>query len=372
MAIGIGIGIGLPFGGRASGALSLLASHRVMFIGDSRPAGRGAGSGATFMDGARALSYPAKTLAYLQTAGFAGWDESYVGDAQNGLANLVTYNTKLTFPGAGGAPASASESPGQGGVMARLDANDQIDFAPGSSVDRAEVYAYTNTGFGTLRVYYNGVQVGTDWVQTTPVTTFGKTTYSFTKGTNTVRLERVSGAARAAALVCYASDENGYIIINAGVREWSTADWQVATNAASPFNSVDEYVGAGDLIFVDIGTNDVRTSVSEATFAANYDALIVQYQATGAYVYCCLPAPAQADVVAGVSYAQIRSNITSIASSRSAGLVDLQTASGTWAAMDAAGETVDGYHFTAPVMTRIGNLIGETIEDHAAANGWLG
>lgn len=348
MSISLALSIGSGGGGGGGG---LLATKRILFIGDSTMAGRGAGTGAANMDGARVLSMPTRTAVKLAADGFSALSQDNIGDALNGTANLATYDPRILVTGA--ALATASEGPTIGGVIARFTSTTTLDFTPTADVDRCEVYSYNLAGYGTMRLSADGVALTPDMVLTAAPSTFVKYTFSFTKGRPVLRLSAVSGTVRRAGMVCWDSTTPSFVTMNAGTRTWTTADFQVATNAVSPFNAPGTYVGAGDLIIANLGINDNATNISQAAYEANLGALVDQWKATGAGVILQIPTPIGGDGT-GITQAQMTTSINTISTAKSLPTpIDSPAATGTWAAMVTAGETVDTFHLTAAPYDRV-------------------
>jgi hypothetical protein len=343
-----------PLSGRrrpgGAAAAGLLSTKRILFIGDSTMAGRGAGTGAAFMNGARVLSMPYRAAEGLKLLGFPAFAQDSIGDANNGvLTNLPLYDTRVSYAAT---PATASEGPSLGGVVLRLAGN--ISFVPTADITKVELYHNSLAGYGTIRLSVDGVAATPDINEANNPGHFLRETFTVTKGQPTLTLSTVSGTTRRTAMVCYDSTTAPcFITMNSGTREWATADFIVATNEGSPFNAASAYVGAGDLIIANIGINDCRLSVAQATYEANLNSLVDQWQATGATVILMIPTPVASDGAA-MTEAQMRTSIATVSTAQGlATPINCPAATGTWATMLANGETVDSFHITAAPYQRV-------------------
>lgn len=144
--------------GRAS---SSTARGRLIFIGDSFPAGYTAG-GQDNLVGARPYAFPSQLANLLTGCGFNARADYAVGDGgittvgEGGIEVLPQYDSRISYTGSGVSLLAGFNA--LGGSMWQLEnAGDSYTFTPGKAFDTVEIITAFNTQFqGAFTIAFNG------------------------------------------------------------------------------------------------------------------------------------------------------------------------------------------------------------------------
>jgi lysophospholipase L1-like esterase len=294
-----GFGYGARRGGRrrATGGsptptpapTGLSRNYRVLFIGDSTTAGVGAGSGGSSdVNGGRPHSVPLQCAARLNALGYKAIAESLCAANNNGFsaAEWTGYRPEITIAGT---IATSSAGPTIGGAGPRLGSGIGITFTTTEPVDVVE-FAYPRaSGFGTLSLSIDGGAATTYNQNVTPSDYVKQTITGLSTATHSFAFGRTAGTPHGPFFVnAWKSGEHSLQILNAGARNWTTADWIGAGGPAAPLNAI--AVIAPDLVVIDLGINDWRAAgTTIAAFKANMQVLITACTNAGAQVILCVP-----------------------------------------------------------------------------------
>lgn len=239
-------------------SFALSTSPRVLIIADSLGAGRGAGTGAVQMDGARVLSWPTKMKDALISMGFNASAESFC-EGNNTGGTLPLYDPRVSL---GSWTVSAGRTIG-GLTLTSVSNTTPFIFTPSSNVDTFEIYAPINGSFGntSYQIDSGGSPVGFTQNGTAALQ---KITVSTTLGAHDIRVNWVSGGASyLSPIVAYNSTQTGFRIINMGSRAFSTSDWIQADVAWRQFPAINTY--SPHISLISLGINDMRTGGANNT-----------------------------------------------------------------------------------------------------------
>ena len=339
---------------------------RVLVVGDSLTAGRGAGSGSVQMDGARALSWPTIMTNTLQSWGFNAQAESFC-EGNNTGGSLPLYDPRITMGSFG---IGAGRVMGGLGVTANTNTLPLI-FTPTSNCDTFELYLPTNTTFGTgtYQINANGTPVafsenGTAALQKIVITP--------TLGANDVRITAAtsSNTVYVSPIVAYNAASKPFVIMNMGSRNFSTTDWIQADSPWRPFPSIVTY--APDITLISLGINDLRTSGannSVNTFSTNMQSLITQAASGGGKVGLVVPPPCDLANEGSFTFNQLITVYKNLSSVNNIPLYRSDAVVGTWNLANTAGNTqTDGLHYKAPVYQTMGAGVAAMLRDITARN----
>lgn len=223
---------------------------RLACIGDSNTAGRGTGTGAEQLTGARLKSYPAYLAAAL---GFPAHVNSFFGKA--GVTNPATaaYDPRLTLPAAWAGSNLATLG---GAIYANSTDTNSLAFAPMGNIDTIDVYYLKNGGLGTFTVDVDGGAALATVNANVAGGAIVRQTVTTTLGPHTINIKRVSGTCYIAGVDAYDSTAKKVSILNMG---WSGAR---ASNWVDPVNA---YLGIGGLSGVAPDLSIICFGLNEAT-----------------------------------------------------------------------------------------------------------
>ncbi|MFG1302197.1 SGNH/GDSL hydrolase family protein [Xanthobacter sp. V3C-3] len=266
------------------------ARTRLVCIGDSKTQGFGAGSnlaGAGASAGASPKSWPDLLAGMLTARGLPASRDSCFGN--KGLAaysDFAAYDPRNTGGSTGWGYAYVTL--GGYGWQNSTNSNPR-SFQPAGQVDTVEIYSrgQANSRVFTVTLDADPTVIGTyDLVSATEVIV--KNTPTFTLGAHKINIQRTSGqGVTTLGLIAYNSAAPAVDVINAGWRGSVSADHAAPSNPLSAINML-AAISPG-LVVIQIGTNDLNTSVTAATYKANVEQLIVAAQAAGADVLLMYP-----------------------------------------------------------------------------------
>lgn len=331
--------------GQGGGAFELSKAVRVLVIGDSLPAGRGAGSGGVQMDGARARSWPTKMRDALQVMGFPASAESWA-EASNTGGTLPGYDPRVTL-----GSWSVGAGIGIGGLtLTTAAAGAPMIFAPSIPIDTVELFLPTN-GFGTGSYQFDAAgtpvpfsEAGSASLQRLLATT--------TLGMHDIRMNWVSGTLYQAPMIAYDSTKKDFRIINMGMRNIMTTGWLQQDAAWRPFPAIATY--APDISLISLGVNNGRPGApnggtSIAVFTSDMQTLINKATALGGKVGLVIPPPwdvSTQDTGGTFTYAQLVAAYLSLAASNNCPVFRTDLLFGSWAAATTLGMTFpDALHY---------------------------
>lgn len=254
---------------------------RVLFIGDSKMMGAGAGTAGTgFTDGAASKRKSVVLGKLMSASGFAAADTAFF--ASNRAPTPLTYDTRITA-GAGwsfstnvvatfGGQATLQNAGGGAGVAA---------FSPVGTFDTIDIIYAQGSVVGTFTVSDGATLLDTVNGNDPTGKPVRKTIALASRGSGkTINISRVSGNVYIIAVIPYDSQAPSIELLNAGAYGSKSTDWTASSN----FNAgaVDAWVPmAPHLTFIALGANDKNQGVPVATFKQNIQTLITRAQVTG-------------------------------------------------------------------------------------------
>lgn len=261
--------------------VNLLTQNKiVLFVGDSQTAGVGAGNGTGVnpeMTGARPLSYPSKTADELTLLGVPALASTLNSDNANGFGvtwaeynSMVSPNNLTSFsggPAAGGPVFTAINSTVR-----------QLTFSPPQAVNALEMWVYQNSSGGSGRVIVDGVTAGAPTFSCNNATERAvRVTIPVPLGVHTFMIERNTGSFFFPfALAAYNSAVPSVLVMNAGMRNFTSGFWTDSAHFIRMMNSIP--LIDPDITFIMLGGNDYRNAgPNPATipqYKANMQAII--------------------------------------------------------------------------------------------------
>lgn len=351
---------GLSSGGIVTPAL------RIAFVGDSTTNGSGGGNGGgSLYNNSRLVAPNARVAALLAADGYATNIQSFYGSGGN--------NTLSVYAASDPAHITAGTATG----LANLPANNLISLAAGQSfgpytfddVDTI-VMKFPTGGYGQLSYSIDGgapVTINEGGANSLQVVTVS----GLSRGSHTVTFANVSGTAYVWGVEGQIT-RNEIRLLNLGTRGAAIGDLINNTSSRPWYHySMATAQSPVDLIVLNIGINDVGTSgISQATYDTNVRAYIARQKALNAAVKFIIELPNPISVASppGITEAQMRSTLTTIASDNSFPLVDRWTSMGVtgWSDANSKGLMYDALHPNAagyaliapPLYTAIKTALG--------------
>lgn len=209
----------------------------------------------------------------------------------------------------------------------------------GTSVD-----VWFLTGSGAVTISIDG---GAAVAFTPPAGAAGPTVRTFTGLANTTHTVTVTTTTTTATYFCGVRTygNNGVEVTNAGLAGSQTSNW---LNAASynPRNLVPGVI-TPDIVFLCLLQNDAAAAVSLATYRANINTLITQYQGLGATVVVALPPACSTGTVATATWKGYADALYDAAAAYNCPVLDVNDRVGAYAAGNPNGiYNIDGVHLT--------------------------
>jgi len=320
---------------------------RVVFIGDSKTVGSGAGtsSGNTWTDGAEPRSKIASFCTQLAARGVPTNRNAWF--ASSGLASpaaKIAYDARLS--GFSGWTGSAQTL---GGVSWASGNTTPATFAPSGSIDRIEVYHRLRTadGQGSVTIDANASVLATMNVGWGGAESVGKATANVTLGVHTVNAQRTGGSFFILfGMLTYDSTTPAVDVISAGAFG-TTSAYHASTNP-SPVNASNALATVlPDLTIIQLGSNDLSTSVPVATYYANIQDIITKAKATGSDVVLEVATFGSAGGYGtDVTREEYRQAIISLGALNNCMVVDHAARFGSWTLANSLGLMKDAIHET--------------------------
>lgn len=339
----------------------LSAPISILCIGDSQTAGRGCGTGAREMTGARVLSWPTLLRDSLIAAGYPAQSEGVAEAVNSGGATWPNYDSRVALGGWLPQATGTISAPIGGRMGGSSAAGDPFVFTPTSQVDTFEIFTPQDTGFGTLDYSVDGG--GTTEIDEDGAEDFIKTTVSLSLGNHAISLNRTSGNAYIAGINAYNSAANNFRILNMGMRGAETADWQEADELWEPFPAILDI--AADIALIMLGVNDIRSgggNVSAAVFETRMQAIITQCVAAGSDVALVTPMPFNPADEGVATQAEMITAYENLATANSVPLFHTETLLGDWTTASGNSEVSDDLHWLSPASAELGAALVPTIE----------
>ncbi|MES2905231.1 MAG: GDSL-type esterase/lipase family protein [Pseudomonadota bacterium] len=341
-----------PFSAYPALAAAWVAGHGVAaYIGDSLTCNIGGGV-ADYT-----TTFCKTIISDLNAAGKTAIDGFQFGTHTNTISNPFAYDARLTSPHTGRWSTSGNYY-----HSSDFTVGTQQTFTPGLTHDRVRK---GNIKFGYLSTYTitrNAVLLET---VTDNAAGFPVSTYTVASGTQGTVTELASyggfgiGVWATPFIQCYPSATQHIQICQMGEAGTTAGDWLVdyPASALSILNiaiAVD-----ADAYFIMLGANDQRTGVSDATFEANIDAIVVALLATGADVRLIVTPPAGgASASSNISAGKITA-LSTVSTNR--GLLAPIDCNTPFSPFNAANYLADGLHLTNATQIAIGNIISATM-----------
>lgn len=382
--IGVGVSVWSPAIRRkgGGGAPALTQNVRVLFIGDSQTAGVGADpTGNSDINGARPYSFPLQAADWLTDNGVPTISQSVCGDNNVGQEVWHDYRPDITVTGT---YSNSSRNPTAGGLLPRQVNGSALSFTTTVPVDTLE-FAIPRVGaFGSIALDIDGAPQGT-YSQVNATDDYViRTVTGLTLAAHTFTFKEGSGAVHGPGFInAWDSSAKAVQILNAGARNWTTENWNLATYGASPLNAIATLYP--DIVVIKLGTNDWRqggTTIAQTT--SRMQALIDAAEAAGAVVLLVVPEPIanynettdawSQDAVLGLHQNLATTNgLTLIDSPQlyyDEGLSGA-TEPADYASMDALGHYYNSLHANGDAYEVQGNAVGASLKTIIEAQGWL-
>lgn len=234
--------------------LALLSTCKAAFVGDSKTAGAGAGTGAQYLIGAFPLSRPSRLAALLTVNGLSVRTDSWFGSAGNAsIANVLTYDPRRSgFSGWGGGAVSL------GGPALASGNTNPGNFQPSRPVDRVSVFYKQSSGGGQFTVAKGAESFAFNAANATNAIIRGEVIFT-TKSAEPIVVTRTGGGyVDLVGEIAWDSATPAIEIANFGVYGVKTAYQADTTSAWSPRSALAAY--APDLTVVNLGTNDLNAT----------------------------------------------------------------------------------------------------------------
>jgi lysophospholipase L1-like esterase len=374
----------------SGGGFSLARDYLVGFAGDSTTAGVGAGNGTGInpsITGAWPFAFPSQTSDALAALGVPSVYSPLSGDNNNGTGTTTwneyrpdivltnTLNTSTTWGPAFGGPVFGPM------VTATLR---ELVWQSLSPHDTLDMYCLQQTAAGTFAVDIDGGSGGggstlTFSNQNATDRIFKHTISGLSLGTHTFRFTRNSGTAFM-PLILVPRTEGQFAVrcVNGGMRNTLVTNWN-EFSAVSKRGSMLANV-PWDVMVINLGINDFRSTQSSPTSFANFDAamqaLITSSLSIGTKVILMVPTPiqnynttvdawSQAEVLSRYQALQAANPTTILFNTPEvlfeAGLSGA-TNPATYASMSSLYYPGDNLHPTAAIYGPIGEALGPVIK----------
>ena len=324
---------------------------KLLFIGDSKDVGIGAGTASDGQYQSVGAASRNKTTYLAQLLAARGYNvnrQSWAGAA--GLASTTAvngYDPRRTIPSTWN---YGQFSLGGGRLNAASPNTDAMTIVPDASVitDRVDILVVTSAGLGTISVTDGTTTAtqstsGADGIQRLSFTGFSR---GAGKSYSVARTTANTGSIRILATIALDSTRPEIEILNGGSSGATTANWNSAANPESPLNAIPGY--APYMSVIQLGTNDMAPSanISLSAFSTNIASIIAATKITGD---CMVELPSQPPVGAA-SYPNYAAYTAAARSAALAGgciVIDHGARLGSWTGANAAGFMFDNLHETA-------------------------
>ncbi|WP_062018148.1 GDSL-type esterase/lipase family protein [Aureimonas sp. AU4] len=267
---------------------------RVVFIGNSKTVGAGAGATPptgtnVFTDGAETQSKVAQFARLLAETGIPASRQSFF--ASSGLPNQaakMSYDPRVAGLGNGWSGGSRT----LGGIMWATSGANPFSFAPEGSCSRLELISKRHVGGGTLGVTADADAVILTTVNGAPngaatADLFARTVVDVARCTHVFNFVRQSGG-YVSVVGAIAQDISvlAVDVINGGTYG-TVSSYHTGTQAWDSADALE--ILAPNLVFVELGTNDLRTGQDVVATRSNILQIVAKARATGADVVLEIP-----------------------------------------------------------------------------------
>jgi hypothetical protein len=295
---------------------------RLVTLGDSTTRGHNAA-----VSGWTQLSYSVELAQILTQDGIAAQSDNFLG---NGVNNTKDSDFRITF--IGGAAWDSDAVDAGGSAVQTFNDGDGLTFTlntPGS-YDRLTV-SYVDVGTGAASVAVDGATVGslqftgTENTLTQTITLPARSTHSVATVLQTGPLPVVIQG------VSFSDTRHLAVqVMNAGIGGWTSV--QADTSDCMGSEVLGSACGFGQtagtvalhpkLVIVDLGINDIRNNVPEATIAASIAQIVATLKAAGSDVVIMVPGPFVApNYMTGIT--ALESDMRALADQDDVGMIDL-------------------------------------------------
>lgn len=381
MKYGPSLAITRPSRRLGGGLLKLTSNVIVLGSSDSTFAGVGAGDGSGTnpeISNARRFCPPVQAAVRLQARGVQAFSDTVCQDNGNGMGTKIEeYRSDIE---SSGGYATSSRSPNIGGFVPRLSSGAQyLIFTPSVSVDTFKFGNLFGSGFGPIGVAIDG-DTPDDYAQDGANGYVTETIDGLTLGPHDIEFTQ-SGTYSHGPGYIWAYDSNipAFHMFNAGVRNSTIGDHNVATYPSSPLSALDTLLP--DVMVEKHAINDVRNGGAETSYEdmiAAYETRMDKAHDIGARVILVIPhdigsysgdwdaSEVRAMFEEVKTYAEGKSGIPAVA------LVDVPqaiydaglsgaTEPASFAAVNALGLMYDGLHAKAPIQIVEGAAIADAL-----------
>lgn len=254
---------------------------RVLFVGDSKMMGAGAGTGTPgFTEGAAPKRKTQVLASLLSGVGVPALDQAFLGD--NMAPDPALYDTRVSL-GNGWSWQSGILGIVFGGRYAQNTGggSGNLSFSPVGTFDRVDVVYAQGPGAGEFTVSDGATLCATiDAVNATATAARQTVTLASRGSGKTINIARSSGNIYIFAVIAYDSTTPSILLLNAGNLGSTSTTWQAnATFGPGGNNGWDAF--APDLTVIALGANDKNNGIPVSTFKSNIQALITRAQRSG-------------------------------------------------------------------------------------------
>ncbi len=338
----------------------------VACVGDSLTAGVGAQGGtvgAAVWTGAKALSYPTRLAALLNSSGLVASIDNVTSDNSTvqHSGTVPGFDTRVTL-GANWTISAINTAGGQmiGSNVGSLGAAaaETMTFTPANAFTEVDIYWYRSPAVGTFTADIGSgvlatMAAGTAGLQKTTITGMSNTTHTL----NLIRT--VVGNVFIIGIVCRQTAVKSVSVLNLGWSGARTSTWVANSTLYDPLPALGFY--APDLTVIMLGTNDFGNAVSGASTIASLTLLVNQARVSGDALIVIPPATitsfasvaAQAETVAAIQQ---------VAATLGVPVIDMNSRWESYAISNALGfYNTDGIHYLNPGYQDVASTIASFI-----------
>ncbi|WP_199085481.1 SGNH/GDSL hydrolase family protein [Bosea sp. ASV33] len=258
-----------------------LGRARVVFIGDSKTVGNGAGTSSanTWSTAAEPRSKIAHVVRQLNAAGIPANRQAWFGtNAFASPAIKIAYDPRLS-----GLANWTGGNATLGGNFFATNLTNSLTFTPEGQCDTLETYYKQRSGDGTFTINADGGATLATLSGNSPTDGYLKNTVTVAKGAHAFNIQRTGGSfVSIGGMLTYDSAVPAIDVINGGAFG-TVSSFHTSGNGSWAAANV-LLVILPDLVIIQLGSNDLNTNVDVATYTANILDIITKAKAAGADV----------------------------------------------------------------------------------------
>lgn len=347
-------------------ARSGIAPALLLFAGDSKTSGHGAGSGGTTATNARAYNEAAQVTRILNRRRIKTTMDSWLGDQNigglagyTGAAGYTLYDPTITTSGTAWAPDVSASTIGGRFWIGTSGGTGTLTMTPANPFDTfVSAYARTGGSATSLPVTINGVAQTA--IDTRGPNDLGLTTFAGVTSGPVVLGAPTGGNAFGVGGYAYLSSDPGVVVLQGGSLGAAISGFAFAGTAYNTAPAMTKLAPA--LTVLKCTTNDINGSTPGATYAASLQTVITNVKAYGDLIVVIDTPGSNANYTNGLYDAYI-AQIYALCAAAQVNVVDLRAVTAqTYAASNAAGYNYDGTsHMTRLGYAACAELLAEVI-----------